>query len=134
MSAFTVYPGSTGEYWFPTGIPTQDREALRQISLPTAATKMEWQLSDAQRIYGDLLRERGLQPGLFNRFPLRHAFFKSIPRPLWLFPQDLTALMADDELYPEKHKLQLSYTLPRGSYATMVVKRLFSEPLKKEHP
>ncbi len=130
MSAFTVYPGTTGEYWFPTGIPTQDREALRHVSVPTAAAKMDWQLSDAQRIYGDLLRERGLQPGSFGRFPLRHAFFKSSPRLIWLFPQDLNALMAEDELYPGKHKLQLSYTLPRGSYATMVVKRLFSEPQK----
>jgi tRNA pseudouridine13 synthase len=31
---------------------------------------------------------------------------------------------ADDELYPGKKKLQLEFFLPRGSYATLLVKRL----------
>jgi tRNA pseudouridine13 synthase len=132
LSSLIGYPGVTGEYWFYTGLSSQDREALQRTMIPTAAAKMTWTASDAQTLFSDLLKERGLHPGLFNRFPLRNAFFKSIPRPMLLFPQNLTARPADDELYPEKKKIQLAFTLPRGSYATMVIKRLFAEPLKKQ--
>jgi tRNA pseudouridine13 synthase len=33
-----------------------------------------------------------------------------------------------DELYPGRHKLTLKFDLPRGSYATMVIKRLTLSP------
>ena len=30
----------------------------------------------------------------------------------------------DDELYPGRHKMTLNFDLPRGAYATILVKRL----------
>jgi len=46
-------------------------------------------------------------------------------RALLLFPQDI-ALSADkpDELFPGQRRLTLSFVLPRGSYATLLVKAL----------
>jgi tRNA pseudouridine13 synthase len=128
LSAGCVYPGVTGEYWFYTGLRQPDLERLKRIALPTAATRMAWTETDAQGVYADLLKERGLHPGLFNAFPLRHAFFKSLPRPWLVFPQGLSARQEADDRYPGRQKITLAFSLPRGSYATLVVKRLFAEP------
>jgi tRNA pseudouridine13 synthase len=89
---------------------------------------MTWTEPGAEGIFLDLLKERGLHPGVFNAFPLRNAFFKSITRPWLLFPQNLSARLEADDRYPEKQKILLAFSLPRGSYATLVVKRLFAEP------
>jgi tRNA pseudouridine13 synthase len=48
-----------------------------------------------------------------------------VTRPAWMRPADLEAgEPLDDERYPGKRKLALSFTLPRGCYATIVVRRL----------
>jgi tRNA pseudouridine13 synthase len=55
---------------------------------------------------------------------LRKPFFTKGERPAWCIPIDLTAQPGDDERNPSRSRLQLRFTLPRGSYATLVVKRL----------
>jgi tRNA pseudouridine13 synthase len=51
-------------------------------------------------------------------------FFSRGVRPAWLFPTALDYKTATDELQPERHKLQLNFELSRGSYATLLIKRL----------
>ena len=41
-----------------------------------------------------------------------------------LKPEELTWQRGEDELAPGRQKLMLKFTLPRGAYATMVVKCL----------
>ena len=47
-------------------------------------------------------------------------------------PAGLKASADDDELNAGRKKLTLSFELPKGSYATILVKRLFHEPLPPE--
>ena len=54
----------------------------------------------------------------------RDSFFSKGSRSSLIFPQQLEAAAAADELYPGRQCLTLSFTLPRGSYATILVKRL----------
>ena len=54
----------------------------------------------------------------------RDSFFSKGWRQAVILPQDLHADVADDELDPPQRKLSLAFTLPRGSYATIVIKRL----------
>ncbi len=56
---------------------------------------------------------------------LRGAFLSSFLRPAYLEPDDLQIGPAVvDELYPKRRSITVSFRLPRGAFATMVVKRL----------
>ncbi len=56
----------------------------------------------------------------------RLLFFKHEERPLLIYPQKLVlGRPGEDELNPDRVKLNGAFTLPPGSYATLVVKRLF---------
>jgi tRNA pseudouridine13 synthase len=55
---------------------------------------------------------------------LRKPFFTKGERATWCVPAELSAEPFLDERNPGRSRLQLRFTLPRGSYATLVVKRL----------
>jgi tRNA pseudouridine13 synthase len=67
-----------------------------------------------------------LKDSVFNKVNLRRAFFKSFGRLAIVRPGGLRFDFLNDELYPGRKKLRLEFQLPRGSYATMFVKRIFS--------
>ena len=55
----------------------------------------------------------------------RRIFFSKGERKLLLFPQNLKAEAAEiDELNEGKRKITLSFELSKGSYATIIIKRL----------
>jgi len=54
----------------------------------------------------------------------RDSFFSKGVRNAIIHPASLNSAVADDELHPQRQKMQLSFDLPRGSYATILVKRL----------
>ena len=71
-----------------------------------------------------VVRDAGLEwRELRVKYP-RDSFFSKGWRSAVAVPQDLAAEPADDELHPPRHKLTLRFILPRGSYATILVKRL----------
>jgi tRNA pseudouridine13 synthase len=48
-----------------------------------------------------------------------------------VFPRDLrVGEPVEDELYPGRHRLTLEFFLPRGSYATLLLKRMEAVPLE----
>ncbi len=55
------------------------------------------------------------------KFP-RDTFFSKGLRDVLLIPRDLAAESSIDELNPSRHKLVLTFSLPRGAYATMIVR------------
>ena len=55
---------------------------------------------------------------------LKDLFFSKGSRPALFFADGLTHSLADDDLYPGRRKLQLAFELPKGAYATLLVKRL----------
>lgn len=55
---------------------------------------------------------------------LKDVFFSKGERPALFFATGLTSEAAPDDLYPGRRKLQLGFELPKGAYATLVVKRL----------
>lgn len=54
----------------------------------------------------------------------RDSFFSKGSRRAMINPSNLQCSTEIDELYPGRNKLHLSFELPRGSYATILVKRL----------
>ena len=55
---------------------------------------------------------------------LRKPFFARGERAALVVPEDITAAAVADDHHPGRQAVRLTFTLPRGSYATMVVKRL----------
>lgn len=58
---------------------------------------------------------------------IKGLFFKPYERKAIVSPEDLKLEeISLDELYPGKYKLTLSFALPKGSYATILLKRITS--------
>ena len=124
------YPGKTGDYIFYAGIPEGEYERLQVLALPTPGTKPKFSDSISRGLYTQVLVQHGLKNSVFNSLKLRKAFFKSFLRNAIAIPQNLAWDIADDEFYRGKKKLTLGFTLSRGGFATMLIKRIFSLPLE----
>ena len=55
---------------------------------------------------------------------LKDVFFSKGDRPALFFVAGLTRSTEPDDLYPGKRKIALGFELPKGAYATLVVKRV----------
>ncbi len=114
-----------GEVVFYTQLTAAEQATLADLYLPFASARLKLEESDPRLA---LVREGLAEEGLtleqmkFKRLP--NLFFSRGERPALLVPRHLEAQSADDELHRGKHKLLLSFELPRGSYATLLVKRL----------
>ena len=93
-----------------------------ELPLPSGRLKLEsGPLFDRlQRV----LAEFGLEPRTMRvKYP-RDVFFSKGQRAAVYLPGNLQHLSDRDELYEGRRKLTLSFELPRGSYATILIKRL----------
>ncbi len=131
-SDFKVYPGVCGDYVFYAKLDKNGFESLRNLEIPTASSKAQMPDELTDRIYSCILEEPGIKKNMFNKLKIRQVFFKSASRKFLIKPQDFSINTAEDELYAKKTKMILKFTLPRGSYGTMLVKRLFSTKENKK--
>ena len=93
-----------------------------RLPLPSARLKLESgpPFDRLQRV----LAEFGLEPRTMRvKFP-RDAFFSKGQRAAIYVPANVQLQSDRDELYEGRSKLTLSFDLPRGSYATILIKRL----------
>lgn len=97
-----------------------------QMSLPMITHDLSLQIPEAALIRS-VLAEEGITLRSFslNKMRFRGIRFKQHWRPVIMTPKDMRILTIEpDDRYPGKKKLSLTFTLPPGSYATLVVKRL----------
>ena len=81
-------------------------------------------LTKAVDLSRKVLREEGLELKQLQIKGLREMFFSKGERDAWMRPARLNWDTADDERHPGKYCCTLQFDLPRGCYATMVVKRI----------
>ncbi|MDK2816296.1 MAG: tRNA pseudouridine13 synthase [Moorella sp. (in: firmicutes)] len=121
----TAVPGTAGAYLFYRRLERKELAYLRSLSLPLAAGRMEFPDARTERLFAAIMEERGIKGSSFNLRKVRQAFFKSTPRNAVVFPGDFSLQPAEpDDLYPGRQKMRLFFKLPRGSYGTMLIKRL----------
>lgn len=70
------------------------------------------------------LADQGFELSQMKLPGLRQPFFSRGERSGWVTPAGFVAEPGDDDRHPGHHRLALQFDLPRGSYATIVVKRL----------
>lgn len=117
-----------GEQPVPTAVPDPlaDRWANLVIPLPSPRLKPDLSLASADYLphLDAVLAEEGLTLKQLKVPGLDKPFFSKGERAGCLRPEGMTADAADDDLNRGKRKVTLRFDLPRGCYATMVVKRV----------
>ena len=72
----------------------------------------------------EVLGSLRLKPTDFRVKHLKDVFFSKGTRPALFFAERLSHEMGDDELAKSRLRVRLSFELPKGAYATLVVKRI----------
>jgi tRNA pseudouridine13 synthase len=100
---------------------------LTSTTLPLPSARLKLDDDPLQRLYDEVLAREGLELRQMRvKYP-RDSFFSKGERPATFRPSDVSHELSVDELYPPKQKLTLCFALPRGCYATIVVKRIFGQ-------
>jgi len=96
-----------------------------QLPLPSARLKPD-PASEWLPMLSDILAEEGLTLERMKIPGMPKPFFSKGDRAACLMPSNLHIDAASDEKHAGRRKVALQFELPRGSYATMVVKRLMA--------
>jgi tRNA pseudouridine13 synthase len=116
----TLRLGSVPFHGRPDAARKQELSAL-QLPLPTSRMKLDAADPRAELVQG-VLAEEGLQVRDLQVRGVREMFFSRGERAAVCVPRDLTFAFADDDRQPGRLKLTLAFDLPRGCYATLIVK------------
>ncbi len=96
-------------------------EELRNLSLQTISDEMK---KDA--VIESIMKRAGISPHQLRVKEETGNFLKSHERKIIVLPENFShSDPQEDELNKNKYKIKLSFELPKGSYATILTKRLF---------
>ncbi|MBN1280986.1 MAG: tRNA pseudouridine(13) synthase TruD [Candidatus Thermoplasmatota archaeon] len=120
---------SIGALLFYTGLSEEERKKIPLTFLSVSETAVFTEAE--QRIVDAVLRKERVAIPDFDIETETGNFFKARPRNVLLMPTDFSVSSpAPDEINSrgnvQRQKLQVSFTLPKGSYATIVTKGLFA--------
>jgi tRNA pseudouridine13 synthase len=103
-----------------------DAKYLSKLVIPAPGPDAEFASERAARVTNQVLAREGLSlDQLELKLRIRGVFFKPYERQAVVRPEQLKSSSPEpDDLYPGRKKLVLSFFLPPGSYATMLIKRL----------
>jgi len=97
---------------------------LRATNLPLPSARLHLPAGPLLELYERVLAAEGTALREIRvKYP-RDSFFSKGQRPALLLPQDVAHETAPDELYAGRQKLTLRFALPRGCYATILVKAI----------
>jgi tRNA pseudouridine13 synthase len=109
---------------FFTALDDQQRQQLGQTVLPLPSARLHMDDGPLKALYDRVLAGEGIELRQIRvKYP-RDTFFSKGERRAIFRPGELWHSPAADEVYPRRQKLELRFTLPRGSYATILVKRV----------
>ena len=115
-----------GALTFPRSLPRELRDELWAKTFPLLAPDSTFEDDLVRESAIGALRAQGLKLEDLRVPDTRQLFFKHEERPLFIVPGKLRANEPrSDELNRGRLKVNLSFTLPPGAYATLVVRRVF---------
>jgi tRNA pseudouridine13 synthase len=110
------------------GLDESLRTELAQFSLPLPSARLKVAEDDPLRpIVESVMAEEGLRLDEMKIKGLRQPFFSRGERPALCLLLSLEHAVEPDDRHPGRQKLLLRFDLPRGSYATLIVKRVSQE-------
>lgn len=109
---------------FPCRLDAEQSNALRGWSIPLPSSRNELPEGPLRQVIEEVLAGYQLTwPDLRVRH-LKDVFFSKGSRPALVFPEKLAGHVTDDEMHRGRKSLELSFELGKGSYATIMVKRI----------
>ncbi|MCX7029505.1 MAG: tRNA pseudouridine(13) synthase TruD [Spirochaetes bacterium] len=116
---------NVGSFAFPVELPDEARASFTGRELPVPGYDTVVGDDDVREVLDAVLAREGIGLPDLRARQLPRISAHGVSRPAWMHPANLEAgEPADDERYPGKLSLALSFSLPRGCYATIVVRRL----------
>jgi len=123
--AMSHYTYRWGVFLFYEGLPEALFDELSRRELPVPGYDSELPDGDIRGLLQEILRREGISLADLRVRQLPRISVHGIQRPLLLLPRELSlSEPQEDELYRGKLKMTLEFALPRGGYATLLVKRL----------
>ena len=109
----------------PVGLPPEAAETWARLSLPLPSARIKLDPTAAWAgVVEEVLREEGLTLRELQVKGMHKPFFSKGDRAGCVHPAGLDHHIATDERHAGQQKLTLRFELPRGSYATILVKRV----------
>jgi tRNA pseudouridine13 synthase len=119
-------PSRLGALPFPRDLDESQIIALRAASLPLPSSRAIFREESQRRLAEEVLGSSGLMlDQLRVKYP-KDCFFSRGERKVLVTAAISAASPEPDDVFPGRRKLRLEFELPRGSYATIVIKRLTS--------
>ncbi len=106
------------------GLDANQAAALHTTRLALPSSRNSEPAGEAGTAFAAVLGAEGLAWNDFRVKHLKDVFFSKGDRAATFRPEALAWSSHADELYPKRRKVELRFDLPRGAYATLVVKRL----------
>ncbi len=107
------------------GLDADCQNELAALSLPLPSARWKPEPADPHvALVTEVLAEDGLELSRLKVPGSRDLFFSRGERPALCLPQSVGAQLETDELNRGRTRLNLRFDLPRGAYATLVVKRI----------
>jgi len=114
-----------GEMPFHRELDEEQFGRLGAALLPLASARLKLEPDDPRgELVAAVLREEGLELAQLKLKGFREMFFSRGERPALCLPRQPEGTAEVDDRRSGRLKLRLSFELPRGSYATLIVKRL----------
>jgi tRNA pseudouridine13 synthase len=113
-----------GPFPFPLGIPPERVQELRSVWLPLPSARTPPPSGRLGGVVEEVLVGRRLEWKELRIKHLKDIFLSKGSRPCLFFPEHLHVQPEADALHPGRRALRLSFELPKGSYATILVKRI----------
>jgi tRNA pseudouridine13 synthase len=107
------------------GLDQAQKADLKELWLPLPSARVTLAESDPNhQPLQAVLAEEGIQLEQLKLKGFRQMFFSRGERPALCLPENLRHESSFDEWHPKRKKLILAFDLPRGNYATLIVKRI----------
>lgn len=120
--------GIEGPYLFWRILDDETFSYFKDLKLPTPSAKMNFPLKTIEDLFEEVFKEKGIKRSNFRTSVLRKVYFRSFQRKVLVVPEDLKVLEeGEDKLNRGRKKVEIEFSLPRGSYATIITKRLEAE-------
>ncbi len=111
-----------GELYFYEELPEEQLETWRALRFPLPSPRLKLS-PEGRELYEEVLRREGLEGLERFRTLVKGLVFKTYPREAIIFPGDLRYEFLEEA--SGKRDVRLRFYLPKGAYATLVIKRLF---------
>jgi tRNA pseudouridine13 synthase len=120
----TMVDLKVGNLAFPRDLEPEQRSLLSETEIPLPSSRTPQPEGVLGSLITEVLAPFDLTWGDLRVRHLKDVFLSKGSRAAIVFPQQLEAAPFDDDLHRGRHAMRLKFDLPRGSYATILIKRI----------